>query len=142
MSGPALLDLALAVEAWPAVRAFGASLWAYPLVSALHIAGFALLFGAILPVDLRLMGLARAEAVPAPTVELLRRLAASGLGLAVVSGVALWTVRASDYLANPWLWAKWVAVAIGVANALAYGRHAALASWLAAIVCGRWIAFA
>ena len=44
------------------VAALRASRWVYPLVNTAHITGLAVLFGAILPLDLRLLGLCRASA--------------------------------------------------------------------------------
>lgn len=40
----------------PWVAALRASRWVYPLVNTGHILGLALLFGAIIPLDLRMLG--------------------------------------------------------------------------------------
>jgi hypothetical protein len=51
------------LEAWATAlhasglsQALRASIWLYPLVNTAHVVGIALLFGAIAPLDLRLMG--------------------------------------------------------------------------------------
>jgi hypothetical protein len=65
----------------------------YPLVSALHLFGIALLFGSIVPVDLRLLRALGAEfdaAMPS-----LVRIAAVGFMVAAASGVLLLSVRIS-----------------------------------------------
>ena len=48
-----------AVEASGIGRFMRESLWAYPGVEVVHIAGLGLLFGSIVVVDLRLLGLGR-----------------------------------------------------------------------------------
>lgn len=148
-----------ALEQWPPVRALATSDWGYPLVSTLHLFGIALLIGGILSVDLRLLGCWRGGFDPTALARL-RRIAAAGLLLAVSSGAALFTVRGSEYIENPWLLGKWAFVAAGVANALYFGWRqrrgivdwdggaarlaggTSLLCWLGALVCGRWIAFA
>lgn len=46
----------LDVGEWPVSKAIGASLWVYPVVQAFHLVFLAILVGAILIVDLRLLG--------------------------------------------------------------------------------------
>lgn len=133
--------------------------WGYAAVNAAHILGIALLVGAILPFDLRLMGLWRT--VPrAALARVLVPVAATGLALAVLAGAALFAVRASDYAGIGFFQAKLALVAIGATSAgvlhLTYGPRLEGASrprlaaagalsmvcWLGALVCGRLIAFA
>lgn len=148
-----------ALEQWPPVRALATSEWGYPLVSTLHLFGIALLIGGILSVDLRLLGVWRGG-FDALAIDRLRRIAAAGLALAILTGAALFSVRGSEYIENPWLLGKWAFVAVGVVNAVAFGRRQrrgmvdwdggaarlagglSLLCWLGALVCGRWIAFA
>lgn len=129
----------------------------YAAVSGLHVLGLALLIGGIVLVDLRLMGLA---ALPRLAADPLRRVAATGLALALLTGLLLLSARPVDYLANPVLWAKLVVVAAASLHALAFtlfarmpadgeapsacarvAGAASLAGWLAALGLGRWIAF-
>lgn len=128
---------------------------AYATVSALHVVGVALLFGPILLVDLRLVGLV--TALDAPAMQVLRRTARIGLVLVLVTGVLLAATRPQEYLANRVFLAKLAVVAVGIANAVwferRHGRLAldgagargaaaiSLAAWLAALFLGRWIAF-
>lgn len=141
------------------VRALATSDWGYPLTSTLHLLGIALLIGCIVAVDLRLL-VGSADGLNLAAVRRLQRLAAWGLALAVVTGAALFCVRASEYIDNPWLLGKWACLVAGVANAAwlhRWQRHAdhpldavparvgalvSLLCWLAALLCGRWIAFA
>jgi hypothetical protein len=121
------------------------------------VLGIALLVGAIVLLDLRLLGAWRATPVaaiarPAVTVS------ACGLGLAVLTGPLLLIVQATEYAANPLLAVKFAAILVGLANVaalrlvgdwtddrLARRRGAAallsLAAWLTALTAGRMIAY-
>lgn len=142
------METLAALEAWGPVAALRASRVAYPVVNALHITGIALLFGAILPLDLRLMGLWRGVAL-ADLSRVLVPVAAAGFGLAVATGAMLFAVSARDYAGNPAFLAKLALVALGAANALALrrtgwkmiGGAVSALVWLAAIGAGRAIAF-
>lgn len=119
--------------------------------------GIALLVGAIVVLDLRLLGAWRTAplaAVARPAVVV----AATGLAIALPSGLALLSVQASDYAANPFLWVKFAAILVGLANIAALrlagdwmaedraGRGAvagllSLLAWLTALIAGRLIAY-
>jgi hypothetical protein len=147
-----------ALEATGPAAALRASRWGYAAVSAGHVAGVALLFGAILPLDLRLMGAFRSQPV-APLARVLVPVATAGLALAAATGAALFAVAARDYAANPFFRVKLVLLALGVLNAVALrvapgwratepggARVAAAAAasaliWAAALAAGRLIAF-
>ena len=47
----------VSMETWPVSKAIGESLWIYPLVQALHLVAMAFFMGAVMLVNLRLMGL-------------------------------------------------------------------------------------
>ena len=104
------------------------SKWIYPLVNAGHIAGIALLFGAIAGFDIRLMGAWRR--VP---LELLAKVlvpvAGTGLCLAASFGSLLFIVKATEYAASSLFQAKMVMLAIGLANLLAYRLLARRLAW-------------
>lgn len=143
-----------ALEATALAQYLRASVYAYPLVNAGHIIGIALLFGAIVPVDLRLLGLWRRRDAAA-LLAICRPVAAFGLMLALSAGSLLFLVRAGEYVAKPIFLAKLGLVAAGIVNAglaeRALRRGAATAStlhaaaslllWLAAIVAGRMVAY-
>lgn len=147
-----------ALEATPLAQYLRVSRWGYALVSAAHIFGIALLVGAVLPLNLRLLG-----AWPdVPRVDLVRVLvpaAAAGLVIAAVAGGMLFSVRAQDYATIGFFQAKLVLIGLGVVSAVALHRgyglllegasrqrlagHAlvSIACWVGALVCGRLIAF-
>lgn len=132
--------------------------WGYAAVNATHILGLALLVGAIVPLDLRLLGVWRS--VPrAMLVRVLVPVAATGLAVAIVAGVLLFSVKAQDYAAREVMQIKLVLVATGAGGAILLhardgflletaGRrrlaaHAllSLVCWLGALTCGRLIGF-
>lgn len=148
-----------ALEASDIARALRGARWGYAAVNATHIFGIALLIGAILPLDLRLLGLWRS--VPrAALVRVLVPVAAAGLAVAVSAGALLFSVRAAEYAGNGFLQAKLVLVALGAGAALllhlrhgllledasrtSLAGHAvvSLTCWIGALACGRLIAFA
>lgn len=106
-----------ALEAAALARALRDSVWAYPLVNAGHIAGVALLVGAIVPLDLRLLGLWQSAPL-APLWQVLTRTAAAGLLLAIGCGFLLFMTQATEYV-DSWLFIFKMAVVGGAtANAL------------------------
>ncbi|EJC79958.1 hypothetical protein Rleg4DRAFT_1564 [Rhizobium leguminosarum bv. trifolii WSM2297] len=133
----------------------------YMFVNAAHILAIGLLVGAILPLDLRLAGFFRK--VPVDIVApFLSRSAGLGLAAAIVTGFWLFSVRPVEYAANPAFLAKLCLITFGLLNVLvvhagqgwrtvttvgiprpAIRVAAALsaATWIAALVAGRWIGF-
>jgi hypothetical protein len=111
---------AAALEATALARALRGSVWAYPLVNSGHLLGVALLVGAIVPLDLRLLGVWPGIPLP-PLWRMLSRMAAIGLFLAGVCGMLLFATRATAYVDSHLFMAKMALVAIGVANAV--GLH-------------------
>ena len=148
-------EIAGALEASTVATLLRQSRWTYPAVNALHVLGVALLVGAIVPMDLRLIGVWRADVPLAAALRLLRPVAATGAGLAIVAGALLFVVQARDYAAQPLFAVKIALVAAGLAHALAWGaalddaprRHQrragafSLAVWTCALFCGRMLGY-
>jgi len=152
------LDAVLgALEQVAPVVALRESYLAYPLVNVLHIVGVALLFGAIVALDLRLIGWRRDAAPVDSTVRLLLPVAIAGLMLAIPMGLLLFATDARAYAASPLFQAKILLIALAIGNAILLrasdwqaprpGRRAALAGaasislWLGAIVLGRLVGY-
>lgn len=130
--------------------------WSYAAVSAAHVLGIALLVGAIVPLDLRLIGFWPGVA-RAALMRVLAPMAALGLGVAAAAGVTLFSVRAVEYAALWVVQVKLGLIALGLGNALwlhlaGAARHGAgrrarlqavlsLAIWVSVLVLGRMIAF-
>lgn len=134
----------------------------YLLVNAAHILGIGLLVGAILPLDLRLTGVLRNGPIGV-LAPFLVRVAATGLALAVLTGLLLFSVRPTEYAGNPAFLAKMGLFGLGLVNiALQHGSKGwsplheqgevtlvtrmlaglSFVVWLAVLVAGRWIGFA
>lgn len=117
-----MLDaLAEAVQASALSQTLRASLWLYPLVNTGHVLGIALLFGAIVPLDLRLLGCWRSVPIE-PLVRVLVPVAIAGVLLAVATGVLLFATRPVDYVIEPLFIAKFALLAAAIINALALRR--------------------
>lgn len=145
----------------PVGEALIASPVLYIFCNAAHIFGICLLIGAIVPLDLRIMGLLRRVdlAVIAP---FLSQAAFAGLILSAATGAVLFTVNAAEYAGNPAFLTKLALVVAGTANA-AFLRAGAgwrrlmetgavslririsaglsLIIWTSALLAGRWIGF-
>jgi hypothetical protein len=147
-----------AIQSGAISQAIRFSQWRYAAVNTAHILGVALLVGAILPMDLRLLGARRR--LPHPELaRLLLPFAAAGLVLAATAGVLLFLVRAKEYGVHPLFQVKMLIVLTGAAAALAAHARAGLwldrmtpgqqrlhgavsiACWVGALVCGRMIAY-
>jgi len=152
------MDILDALGHWPGAVWLQRHYVAYLVVNAAHILAFALIVGAIVPLDLRLMRGAPVAAI----APLLSRTAGVGVVVAVLTGIWLFSVKPQEYLANPaFLWklaifsGALVNVALqhvgaGYRVALAGGgvvprvrAHAAvsLALWSGVVLAGRWIGF-
>lgn len=145
----------------PVAAALKASGTLYLVVNAAHILSIGLVVGAILPLDLRLVGLIRAARIAA-VGPLLSRTAATGVVAALATGLCLFSVRAQEYAANPAFLVKVALVALGIVNALVLHARGAwqtamatdsappalrmqalfsMVIWVGAVLAGRWIAF-
>jgi len=109
----------------------GLGVWSYGVFNLVHIFGIATLFGSILIVDLRLLGLWRnipLRSIATPALPL----AVAGFGLAVISGACMISANAIDYIGNPFLLIKFPAIALGAANAIVVAQLPAWSSACAA----------
>ena len=149
------------LAATPVARLLITSSTAYLLVNAAHILSIGTLFGAVLALDLRLLGFGQAIPI-APAATFLSRLAGAGLGLAILTGLCLFSVRPLEYAQNPAFLSKLALISLGLLNVLFVHRSTgwkAVASgsspsvavqvsatlsiliWIAAVIAGRWIGF-
>jgi hypothetical protein len=153
------------VLAWigtlPFALAIRRSATLYIFVNAAHILSFGIIIGAILPLDLRLIGLFRK--VPVAVVgPYLSHAAAFGVALTIATGFCLFSVNPVEYAGNPAFLAKVALLAIGVTNAallhltpqwraavkggpislrVRLSAPLSIIVWTGAVVAGRWIGF-
>lgn len=143
------------LEATALAEAIRRSVWAYPALETVHIAGIGVLIGAVLLLELRLFGLGGDIGV-VPLARLALRTALAGFACAVISGSLLFVSAATEVAANPAFRVKLVLILIAGLNALVFhargglrGRDAlarlqAVASlllWLSVLAAGRLIAY-
>lgn len=136
----------------------------YPIVEALHVIGLSLVFGTILIVDLRLLGLASMSRPFTRVAHDLLRITWAGFALAVVTGVLLFLPNAGSLYLNTPFQIKMVLLMVAGFNMFVFelitarnvgvwdltspppnsARIAGLLSiglWLSVIVLGRLIGF-
>jgi hypothetical protein len=103
----------------------GLGIWTYGLLNLAHILGISTLFGAVVVLDLKLIGLWRSI----PAVSLIRPtipLAATGFVLAALSGIMMLSFNTTEYHGNPFLYTKFPVIALGLVNVAIVQR---LAAW-------------
>ncbi|HEX6704210.1 MAG TPA: hypothetical protein VF169_05570 [Albitalea sp.] len=158
-----LETLAAALHASELAHTLRASIWLYPLINTGHVIGIGLLFGAIVPLDLRLLGCW--SGVPLDHLpRALLPVTIAGLLLALGTGSLLFATRPLDYIVEPLFAIKMALLCAALINALVLRlspqwrwarvsaggtvppswRVAALASlllWIGVITAGRLIGY-
>lgn len=136
----------------------GGFTWAaagYPLLEVLHITGIALLLGSLVLVELRLWGWGPELPLPA-LARLGLPVSLAGFALVAASGLAMFSTQPQELLSNRAFVAKLGCVGAAGLNAAWFHARGSLARadalaraqtvlslglWIAAILCGRWIAY-
>lgn len=93
----------------------GLGIWTYGLLNLGHILGISTLFGSVLFLDLKLMGLWRSI----PVSSLIRAtvpLAIIGFVLAATSGIMMFSFNTTEYHGNPFIYAKFPIIVAGLVN--------------------------
>jgi hypothetical protein len=136
------------------------SLWLFPAIECVHLIGLVVLGGAVLLVDLRLLGMLLADQ-PVRTVERAgHRLLLGGIGLLIVTGVPLFLSEAVKCYYSTSFWVKMLTLVPAILFALTIRRRvaasdegrvgratrtmtavASLALWFTVAAAGRWIGF-
>jgi hypothetical protein len=145
-----------ALEATPLGDGIKSSVWLFPAIEAVHLLALALLGGAVLMLDLRLLGLGLTSQ-PASSVERDTRPWLFGaLAAMLVTGGLLGVSEAVKLYDKQAFWVKMIALAVALIFTFAIkapiarrdlgllGRGAALVSlalWLTVAIAGRWIGF-
>lgn len=135
------------------------SLWAFPVIEAVHLLGLCLLGGALLLVDLRLLGLGLTnQSIPELAAHAHRWLVAAVI-LMAVTGTLLFLSEAIKCYYNPSFWVKMTTLPIALTfTFFVRGRvvrrgtldvtwrtrltaAVSIALWLTVAAAGRWIGF-
>jgi hypothetical protein len=148
-----------AIEASGPAQYFRVSRFGYAALSFAHILGIALLIGAVVPLNLRLLGL-WPNVARAKLLHVLVPAACAGFLLAAPTGLLLFAVRAEEYSSIGFLQVKLALILAGVLSAVTAYCHyglaleganpqrlrlyalVSIACWIGALAMGRLIAFA
>jgi hypothetical protein len=159
-SGPAFL---VWLESSGLGEAMRKSAWMYPIVEIVHILGFALLVGATVMFDLRVLGFARGLPVR-PLARHLLPWAWAGVALVIPAGLMMFTAHATEFATNPAFLLKLALLAGAGINAALFhavpyrsadtwdtrggapglaraGAGLSILLWIGVIACGRLIAY-
>ena len=143
----------------------GLNIWTYGLINLVHILGISTLFGSVLLLDLRLLGVWQSIPLPSvirPTVPL----ATIGFFLAAASGSLMFSFNTTNYHGNPFLYVKLPMIVVALVNVAIIQRLAAwkrakvgapaeprdqstlavcgalsLLTWTTVVTCGRMIGY-
>ncbi len=156
-----LLDFYYWIEDLPLSIAIGGS-WIYPLLESIHVFAAVMVFGAILTVDLALLGLAAQSYAIQRLVKELVPWSVVAFVVAVITGIGMFITRVSGYVSNKaFLWKMFLLCLAGV-NIFIFHRlilpslsvlegagkepfkarlsgAISLALWTAVMLSGRWI---
>lgn len=131
------------------------SVFAYPVVSTLHILCIGGLMTSAILMDLRILGFGRHISVDG-VIASLRPISVLALAGAVITGLLLFSVQPQNYVGNPVFLAKLLLIILATTNAAIFtmrAQHAydtpltramvalSLMLWLGALTAGRMIAF-
>jgi hypothetical protein len=129
--------------------------FAYPALEVVHIIGIALLLGNLVLLELRVFGFGKTLPVK-DLARLALMLVISGFGLVAASGLLMFASQAGELLGNRAFTLKMLLLTLAACNAAWFhGRDsltkldglarvqifASTLIWIAAIFCGRWIAY-
>lgn len=135
------------------------SIWAFPVIEAVHLLGLGMLGGAVLLVDLRLWDMGLTRQPIADLVRHARPWLLAGVALMFATGVPLFLSEAVKCYYNTSFWVKMISLPIALAYTFgirgwlvrAAPSHAggstrliatiSLALWFTVAAAGRWIGF-
>jgi hypothetical protein len=135
------------------------SLWLFPAIECVHLMGLVLMGGAVLLVDLKLLGIGLRD-FPMPAVATAgHRLMVAGIAAMIVTGVPLFLSEAIKCYYSPAFWLKMSTLVPAVLFALTIRRRVAAGAerysraaliltgavsiglWFTVAAAGRWIGF-
>jgi hypothetical protein len=155
-----LLQLFQSLEASAVAEAIRNSLWLFPIIEAVHLVGLAVIGGAILVVDFRLLGLGLRAQPVARLAHDVQPWVLGSIAVMIASGVPLFVSEATKCYYSSAFWTKMTALLLVIiftftirrsVTSAAEGRFApglnkavaitSMALWSAVGWGGRWIGF-
>jgi hypothetical protein len=145
-----------AMEATPVGAAIKDSVWLFPAIEAVHLLALAMLGGAVLMLDLRLLGLGLRSQPISLVARETRPWLIGAIATLVLTGVLIGLSEALKLLDKPAFWVKMAALAASLVFTffvkLPLARRepglvaiplavVSLALWLTVALAGRWIGF-
>jgi len=133
------------------------SIWMFPIIEALHLTALCLIGGAILVVDLRLLGFGLTNQRPSALARHVRPWLMAGLAVMLSTGVLLFLSEAIKCFYNTSFWVKMMTLPVALtftfviraraldgldtsARSRAIG-FASIALWFTVAAAGRWIGY-
>ncbi len=135
------------------------SLWAFPIIESIHLLGLCLLGGALLVVDLRLLGLGLTRQPIEGLIRSARPWLFAAIALMLATGIPMFLSEAVKCFYNTSFWVKMIALPIALCFTLAIRRRmaggagretslgtricglASIALWFTVAAAGRWIGY-
>lgn len=148
------MDIFEAIERLGFVQLLKSSFVVYPILNALHIASIGTLFASVLLLDLGILGFFRPPGEGA-FLKFMRRVALIGFACAVLTGLLLFSIRASEYVQLRVFQLKLALIVLAGINLIVFTRLErnqtrsllrwsavlSLALWSGVLLCGRFIGF-
>ena len=149
---------------WSEATALGVAIrnsqYAFPVIEYFHLAALAVIGGAVLIVDMRMLGLGLRETPVADLARDAQPWLVGSLIVMLVSGIALYTSEATKCYVSPAFWIKMIALMLAILFTFTVRRKVALAEvrqvspavskvvglmsvglWFTVAWGGRWIGF-
>ena len=142
----------MALEGLWLAQAMKHSAWLYPTVETMHIWGIGMLFGSVVVMDLRVLGLGNKLNL-SDLSRLGIAVAVIGFGLAVLTGSLMFIAQASELISSRLFILKMCMIFLLLANAVILRVRTidngmskmqalvSLAGWASVIGMGRWLAY-
>ena len=142
----------VALEGFWLAQAMKYSTWLYPTVETVHIWGVGMLFGSVVLMDLRVLGLGKALDYSALS-RLGIAISLFGFSLAVLTGSMLFITHAGDLIASRLFILKMCLIFLLITNAVLLRMRVvinaaskvqaviSLVGWASVIGLGRWLAY-
>lgn len=152
------MELLATLEQLPPVSLLKRSFLVYPLVNAAHVLSIGMLLTTVVLMDLRILGALAALDRPV-FIRIMRRFALAAFLGALLTGLPMFAIRATEYTFNPAFRLKMLLLLLAGANVLAMRLFASegdqprntararliagfsLLIWPSILLCGRFIGF-